>query len=160
MEKSEEKSPALDSTDLEIIEALSADGRMSNTKLAERISLSPTACWNRVRALEASGVIAGYAAIVDRSMLGIPDTVIVEITLDRHDATMFERFARELVKLTEVVEAYVVSGEYDYLIKVAVAGTAGYERFMRESLYKLPGVRHTRSIFALRCLKPVPSARR
>ncbi len=73
---------------------------------------------------------------------------------------MFERFARELVKLPEVIEAYVVSGEYDYLIKVGVAGTAGYERFMREGLYKLPGVRHTRSIFALRCLKPLHLAQR
>lgn len=160
MAKDEIKAPVLDSTDLEILQALKQDGRLSNTKLAQRVALSPTACWNRVRALEASGVIAGYAAIVDQSMLGIPDTVIVEITLERHDATMFERFARELVKLPEVVEAYVVSGEYDYLIKVAVAGTAGYERFMREGLYQLPGVRHTRSIFALRCLKPIRSAGR
>jgi Lrp/AsnC family leucine-responsive transcriptional regulator len=155
MAKVETQSADLDATDLEILEALQADGRLSNTKLADRVSLSPTACWNRVRALESAGVITGYAAIVDQSMLGIPDTVIVEITVERHDATMFERFARELVKLPEVVEAYVVSGEYDYLIKVAVAGTAGYERFMREGLYRLPGVRHTRSIFALRCLKPV-----
>jgi len=157
MIKNDVKRPALDSTDLEIVQALSADGRMSNTKLAERVSLSPTACWNRVRALQASGVIAGYAAIVDQSMLGVPDTVMVEITVERHDAVLFERFARELVKLPEVVEAYVVSGEYDYLIKVAVAGTEGFERFLREGLYKLPGVRHTRSIFALRCLKPIRS---
>jgi Lrp/AsnC family leucine-responsive transcriptional regulator len=121
------------------------------------VNLSPTPCWHRVKALEEAGYIAGYAALLDQRMLGVPDTVIIEVTVDRHDDEIFAAFSDALAELPEVMEAYLLSGEYDYLIKVAVAGTEGYERFLRQKLYKLPGVRHTRSTFALRCLKRSPS---
>src|SRR5471032_1925203 len=84
---------------------------------------------------------------------GFPDTVIIEVTLDRHDDDIFEKFGQALADLPEVMEAYLLTGEYDYLIKVAVAGIAGYEEFLRRKLYKLPGLRHSRSTFVLRCLK-------
>jgi Lrp/AsnC family transcriptional regulator, leucine-responsive regulatory protein len=83
--------------------------------------------------------------------------VLIEVTLDRHDENALARFGDELATLPEVLEAYLVSGEYDYLIKVAVDGTAGYERFLREKLYKISGIRHSRSMFALRCMKNIPS---
>ena len=85
------------------------------------------------------------------------DTVLLELTLDRHDDNALARFGEALATLPEVLEAYLVSGEYDYLVKVAVEGTAGYERFLREKLYKLAGIRHSRSMFALRCMKNQPS---
>ncbi|MCE1243813.1 Lrp/AsnC family transcriptional regulator [Oryzomicrobium sp.] len=143
----------LDEYDRKILRELRRDGRISNQKLAERIGLSPTPCWNRVRALEKAGVITDYVAILDQRALGLPDTVIIEVTLDHHDDNMLERFGQALAALPEVMEAFLVTGEYDYLIKVAVAGTEGYERFLRTKLYKLPGVRHSRSTFALRCMK-------
>ena len=147
----------LDEIDRRILRVLSRDARISNQKLSECVNLSPTPCWNRVRALESSGVIAEYVTVLDQRALGFPDTVIIEVTLDRHDDEIFQRFGDSLAGLPEVMEAYLVTGEYDYLIKVAVTGTAGYERFLREKLYKSPGIRHSRSTFALRCLKRVHS---
>jgi Lrp/AsnC family leucine-responsive transcriptional regulator len=135
------------------LRTLSQDGRISNQKLAETVNLSPTPCWNRVKALEDAGFIMRYAALLDQRALGLPDTVIIEVTLERHDDEIFERFGNALATLPEVIEAYLLTGEYDYLIKVAVSGTEGYERFLRQKLYKIPGIRHSRSTFALRCLK-------
>lgn len=150
-------SPKLDETDRRILRALRRDGRLSNLKLAEQVGLSPTPCWNRVRALEDSGVIEGYAALLNQKALGLPDTVLIEVTLDRHDDDMLDRFGEALAELPEVMEAYLLTGEYDYLIKVAVAGTEGYEQFLRHKLYKLPCLRHSHSTFVLRTMKREPS---
>jgi len=143
----------IDELDRRILRELRNDGRLSNTKLAEKVGLSTTPCWNRVRALEEGGMIEGYTALISQTALGYPDTVIIEVTLDRHDDEIFEKFGRALATLPEVMEAYLLTGDYDYLIKVAVAGTAGYEEFLRKKLYKLPGLKHSRSTFVLRCLK-------
>ncbi|ANQ86226.1 leucine-responsive regulatory protein [Azoarcus olearius] len=147
------KEDRLDEIDRKILRELRSDGRISNQKLAERVGLSPTPCWNRVRALEAAGIITEYVAVLDQRALGMPDTVIIEVQLERHDDAVFQAFGDALVELPEVMEAYLVTGEYDYLIKVAVSGTEGYERFLRQKLYKIRGIRHSRSTFALRCLK-------
>lgn len=151
------KDEQLDEIDRKILRELCHDARISNQKLAERVNLSPTPCWNRVRALENAGIITEYVAVLDQGALGLPDTVIIEVTLERHDDEIFQRFGDALAQLPEVMEAYLLTGEYDYLIKVAVAGTEGYERFLRQKLYKLPGIRNSRSTFALRCLKRVHS---
>jgi Lrp/AsnC family transcriptional regulator, leucine-responsive regulatory protein len=143
----------LDAIDRRILRELRNDGRLSNAKLAERVGLSPTPCWNRVRALEKSGVIKGYTALLNSKALGFPDVVIIEVTLDKHDERTLERFGQALADLPEVTEAFLVSGEYDYLIKVSVAGTEGYEDFLRRKLYRLPGFGNSRSMFSLRCLK-------
>ncbi|NDY82800.1 Lrp/AsnC family transcriptional regulator [Orrella sp. NBD-18] len=147
------KDGRLDEVDRKILRVLATDGRISNQALSEQVNLSPTPCWNRVKALEESGVIMNYVAILDQQALGLPDTVIIEVTLERHDDEIFRRFGEALAELPEVIEAYLLTGEYDYLIKVAISGTAGYEKFLREKLYKIPGIRHSRSTFALRCLK-------
>ncbi|AUL48392.1 AsnC family transcriptional regulator [Bordetella trematum] len=143
----------LDETDLKILRELRQDGRLSNIRLAERVGLSPTPCWNRVRALEEAGVIEGYAALLSQKALGLPDTVLIEVTLEHHDEATLQRFGEEIIALPEVVEALLVTGEYDYLIKVAVSGTEGYEQFLRQRLYRLPGLRHSRSTFVLKRLK-------
>ncbi|SPU49337.1 Lrp/AsnC family transcriptional regulator [Bordetella trematum] len=143
----------LDETDLKILRELRQDGRLSNIRLAERVGLSPTPCWNRVRALEEAGVIEGYAALLSQKALGLPDTVLIEVTLEHHDEATLQRFGEEIIALPEVVEALLVTGEYDYLIKVAVSGTEGYEQFLRKRLYRLPGLRHSRSTFVLKRLK-------
>ncbi len=143
----------IDDTDRKILRELRLDGRISNAQLAEKIGLSASPCWNRVRQLEGAKVIEGYTVLLNQKALGLPDTVMIEVTLDRHDDDTFERFGQALADLPEVMEAYLLPGEYDYLIKVAVAGTEGYEEFLRRKLYKLPGLRHSRSTFVLRCLK-------
>ena len=147
----------LDNQDRAIMRALQKNARLSNAELAEVVGMSTTACWNRTRQLEADGYIRGYVALLDQQKRGFADVVLIEVTLDRHDDDALARFGDELATLPEVLEAYLVSGEYDYLIKVAVDGTAGYERFLREKLYKISGIRHSRSMFALRCMKNIPS---
>ena len=149
----------LDAMDRKILRALQDDARLTIAGLSEIVGLSSTPCWNRLKRLESGGFIEGYVAVLDQRKLGYPDTVLIEITLDRHDDTVLEVFERQLADLPEVIEAYLTTGEYDYLIKVAVEGTAGYERFLRERLYRLPGIRHSRSSFALRCLKRMASVR-
>lgn len=144
---------ALDALDRKILRELQYDARVSNRELAERVGLSPSPCWTRVRNLERAGIIAGYVTVFDHAALGQPDTVVIEVTLDRHDDDMLGQFGQALAELPEVTEAHLVTGDYDYLVIAAVAGTAGYERFLRDSLYRIPGIRHTRSRFALRCLK-------
>jgi Lrp/AsnC family leucine-responsive transcriptional regulator len=146
-------SPELDDIDLRILRELRWKARMPNRELAERVGLSPSPCWTRLRRLESSGVIESYVAVYNPTALGTPDTVIIYITLERHDDEQLARFEAALADLPEVIEAYLLTGDFDYFIKVAVAGTSGYERFLREKLYRIPGIRHTRSSFTLRCLK-------
>ncbi len=143
----------LDAIDRKILRALVADARLTNNLLAEKVGLSPSPCWQRVRRLESDGYIQGYTALLDQTLLGASETVIIEVTLDRHDDEIFESFGSAMANMPEVLEVYLTTGEYDYLIKVAVDGTRGYEEFLRKKLYKVPGIRHSRSSFTLRCLK-------
>jgi len=143
----------MDEIDNRILRELQFNARLSNADLADRVGLSASPCWNRVRALEQRGVIEKYIAVFDQAALGLPDTVIIEVTLDRHDDDILKKFETALERMPEVVEAYLMTGEYDFFIKVAVAGTEGYERFLREKLYKIPGIRHSRTSFTLRRLK-------
>src|ERR1035437_3784765 len=130
------KEQGLDETDRKILRVLLNDARITNLQLSESVNLSATPCWNRVRALESSGVISKYVTVLDQQALGLSDTVIVEVTLSHHDDEITQHFGEALANLPEVMEAYLVTGEFDYLIKVAIAGTEGYERFLREKLYK------------------------
>jgi Lrp/AsnC family leucine-responsive transcriptional regulator len=114
----------LDNTDRRILSALIADGRLTNAELASRVGLSPSPCWTRVRRLEACGAIERYTALINQKMLGLHDIVFVEITLQNHDEQVLERFGAALSRMPEVLEAHLVTGDYDYLVKVAVADTA------------------------------------
>ncbi len=143
----------LDTIDRKIITELSRDGRLSNVELARRVGLSPSPCWTRVRRLESAGVISGYAAQIDRKVLGLQETVIVEVSLREHGGEAVGDFAAALERLPEVVEAWVVTGNSDFLLKVAGAGTAEYERFLQESLYPIDNVGKVESRFTLRRLK-------
>ncbi len=145
----------LDHIDHKILRVLAEDGRISNSQLAQKIGLSPSPCWQRVRRLEKEGVITGYRAILDQEKLGAAEIVMIEVVLDRHDDDILEAFGSTMERMPEVLEVQLTTGEYDYLIKVAVNGTRGYEEFLRRKLYRVPGIRHTRSSFVLRSLKNV-----
>ena len=147
----------LDEFDKKIVRELQKDARLSNADLADRIGLSASPCWQRVKRLQDEGYIEGYVAVVDQKRLGLPDTVMIEVTLDRHDEEVFDKFERALSVLPEVLEVYMTTGYYDYFLKVAVAGTEGYERFLRDRLYKVPSIRQSRTSFTLRCVKRNPS---
>lgn len=146
-----------DETDRRILRALARNGRLSNTDLAREVGLSPSPCWQRVKRLEEANIIAGYTAILDHEALGVGETVLVEVVLDHHDAEALERFTKAITSIPEVLEVYLMAGEFDYLIKVVADGTKGVEEFLRERLFRIPGLRHSRSSFSLRCLKRVVS---
>lgn len=148
----------MDATDKRILRALARRGRLSNAELAEEVGLSPSPCWTRVKRLEASGVIQGYAALLDQAAMGLPDTVFLEVMMEHHDEAALKRFEEAVHAIPEILECHLVTGEYDYVIKAAVSGTAGYESLLRNKIYRLPGVRHTRTAFTLRCLKREVSA--
>ena len=116
----------LDRTDLRILEALQADGRISNLNLAKSVGLSPSACLSRVRGLEARGIITGYRAQVDVELVRPTMMVYAEITMKQHDLDAFGRFEAFMRGLPEVLEAYRVSGSIDYMIKVMVTDSRGW----------------------------------
>jgi len=154
--QSSEQFPArFDRHDLAILRELLFDSRKTLQEIGAAVKLSPTTCWSRIRRLEADGVITKYSVEVDRARLGYGDTVIVQLTLESHtDETLYE-FGRLLAEIPEVMDAYLVSGDYDYFIRIAVRDTRDYERLLREKLYKIPGIRHSKSNFVLRVLKDV-----
>ncbi len=145
----------LDKTDRLILQTLVDDAKITNKSLAERVSLSPSPCWERVRWLEGEGYIKGYSAILDQEKLGAPDIVFVEIQMEKHDGQIPEELGAALAALDEVLEIYLTTGDYDFILKVAVDGTKGFEKFIRGKLSKITGIRHSRSSFALTCLKQV-----
>ena len=139
--------------DLAIIKALLKDSRRTLQDIGQEVGLSPTACWNRIKQLEASGTIGNYTVKVNLEALGYHDTVIVQVNLESHTDEMLYAFGRTLETIPEVLEAYLVSGDYDYFIRIAVRDIRDYERLLRERLYKIPGIRHSKSSFVLRTLK-------
>ena len=150
---------ALDATDRKMLAVLQEEGRISNAALAERLHLSPSPCLRRLRRLEREGVVAGYRAVLDRKKAGIPMTVFVELKVDQHSDRTAAAITKALSAAPEVVSAHVVSGSADFLLEVAVADLAAYERLMFETLLRLPHVGDVRSNFALRTVKapgPLP----
>jgi len=143
----------VDKFDLAILAVLQNDARASLQDISKRVGLSSTPCWNRIRKMEADGVIQGYTVRLNAAAIGLTETVIVQVTLESHtDETLYE-FGRILEQIPEVLEAYLVSGDYDYYIRIAVKDTRDYERLLRERLYRIPGIRHSKSSFVLRTLK-------
>jgi Lrp/AsnC family leucine-responsive transcriptional regulator len=143
----------LDRIDIAILECLQRDARMSLQELSAQVGLTASPCWTRIKRMEESGVIDGYSVRVNAEKIGLPDTVIVHVTLDSHSEDALFEFGRALEAIPEVLEAFLVSGDYDYYVRIAVRDTRDYERLLREKLYKIPGIRHSKSSFVLRQLK-------
>lgn len=142
-----------DKFDLRILDVLQRNSRSSLQELSEQVGLSATPCWNRIKRMEKAGVIQRYTVKIDQSALGFADTVIVQLTLESHTDRMIEDFGKAIEAIPEVLEAFLVSGDYDWLVRIAVRDTRDYERLLREVLYKIPGIRHSKSSFVLRTLK-------
>jgi len=144
---------ALDRYDKVILAALQRDGRISNKQLAEQVSLSESSCLRRVRALEESGMIKRYAALVSQNAAGLPGNVFVQIGLHREVESELAAFEDAVRDIPEVMECYLMSGEFDYLIRVVVADMADFERIHKESLTRLPGVSRVNSSFGIRTVQ-------
>ncbi|OYX83419.1 MAG: AsnC family transcriptional regulator, partial [Azorhizobium sp. 32-67-21] len=118
----------IDAIDRKILALLQDDGRMSIADLADRVGLSPSPCLRRVRALEASGLIARYVAVLDQRAAGLPVSVFVSIKLERQREDALDAFAAAIRRWPEVLECYLMTGQRDYLLRVVVADLDSYER--------------------------------
>jgi Lrp/AsnC family leucine-responsive transcriptional regulator len=148
-----------DSTDKAILERLQTDGRIANIDLADAVSLSPSACLRRLRALEQDGVIAGYRAELDRERLGLPLTIFVELKVEGHSQDTSNRIEESLNALPSVVACYLISGNADFLVEVAAPTLAAYERILLDQILAIPSVVTAHSTFAIRTIKargPLP----
>lgn len=147
----------LDSFDRKILTALQTDGRLTNIELSEKIGLSASPCLRRVRNLEKQGIIRGYAAMLDREQVGLGVTVMVGLKVEKHVHEQATQLREELGRLPEVLSAYLVSGDSDFLLHVVVPDMKAYEVFHTTVLLHLPGVRDIKSTFAIQAIKePAP----
>jgi DNA-binding Lrp family transcriptional regulator len=140
----------LDRIDLAILDALQREGRISNAALAEKVGLSQSACSRRLDNLEKSGVIRGYHARLSNVALGHGMTVIVHISLAGQSEKMLAEFEAAVKRCPNVLVCYLMSGEYDYLLRIAARDLADYERIHKEWLSAMPHVTKINSSFALR----------
>lgn len=141
----------LDRYDQQILEILQTDGRIANQDLADRIGLSPSPCLRRVRALEESGLIVGYRALLDAKKLGLALIALVHISMDRHTPERFANFEASVSVLPEVLECLLITGQdADYQIKVAVRDMDHYQALLLNKLTRIDGVTGVHSSFVLR----------
>lgn len=140
----------LDAIDLRILRELQLDASLSNVELAQRIGLSPSPCLARVKAMERSGLIRQYVALLDPIKLGLHLNVFISISLKHQTRSALEAFEAQLCAREEVMECYLMTGDADYLIRVAVTDIAALERFILEQLSPMPEVDKIRSSFALK----------
>lgn len=143
----------LDKFDLAILRALRRNARASLQELSKEVGLSSSPCWARIKRMEETGVIEGYTIKVSAERLGVPEQVFVQVSLSAHTDDAMHEFISHLQSIPEVLDAYIVSGDHDCILRMAVKGTRDYERLLREKLYKIPGLQHSKTSFVLRELK-------
>ncbi len=143
----------LDETDLKIMTILQQEGRLSNAELAERVSLSASPCWKRLRRLESEGVITGYQANLDRRALGFGVIAFVNISLDNHTEKTCRAFEAGVMAMPEVVACHNTTGQHDYLLQILAQDFDSFSSFLLNRLRALPGVKELLSTVSMRELK-------
>jgi len=144
---------ALDETDLDILRALQADGRLSNAKLAEKLALSETPCWRRLKRLEAEGFLEGYQANINRKKLGYGVVAFAQVTLGNHAGETPLLFEKYVASMPEILSCHNVTGDCDYMLQIVAENLETYGTFVRDKLRKLPGVTSIQSSLSLREVK-------
>ncbi len=141
----------MDRIDFAILQALEADGRLSYADLGERVGLSKSPCWKRVQALEQAGMIQGYRAVLDPAALGLGTTAFIQVTVafDQHDV-----FEAAVMRHPRILSAHATVGEADYLLHVLAPGMPALDEFLRQELWRLPGVQRFVTTIAMRTIKP------
>ena len=148
-----ESTRTLDKLDRHILRILQQEGRISMKDLGERVGLSVTPCIERVKRMERDGVISGYTARVDPAAVGAKLLVFVEITLNQKSASAFEQFRREVLRIPQVQECHLVSGDFDYLIKARIHEMAEYRKLLGDMLLELPGAAQSKSYVVMEEIK-------
>ncbi|MBS7701870.1 Lrp/AsnC family transcriptional regulator [Chelatococcus asaccharovorans] len=143
----------IEKRDERLLAALQKDGRATNQQLAEEAGMSTSACWRRVQALEESGVIVGYSALVNREKAGFAMAAILHVSLERHDTKYVEEFVARVTARAEVLECFATTGDADYHLRVVVRDMKAYNAFLDDFIFRLPGIRHVRSNVILKEIK-------
>ncbi|BCJ40776.1 Lrp/AsnC family transcriptional regulator [Actinoplanes ianthinogenes] len=144
----------LDSIDRRILLELQKDGRLTNQELADRVGLSPSPCLRRVRLLQEAGVIERYAAVLSQDALGLSITAFARLTLLSHTSAVVDEVERRLRSIPEVVEAYLLAGDDDYLVKIVIESFAAYEDLLRREIRAIPSLASIKTTFAFAVTKP------
>lgn len=143
----------LDAYSLQILQELQRDARQTVQQIAERVGLSTTPCWKRIKEMEASGVISSYTALVDRRKVGLNLLVVVEANLSQHSEELVQQFERAVAATPQIVRCLSTTGPADYILTVMVRDIEHYEQFLHGAIFKLPGVTHVRSSIVLKEVK-------
>jgi len=139
----------IDKFDLAILQQLQADGRLTNTELAQRVGLSPAPCWRRVRALEEAGYITGYRAVIDRRKIGLGVLAFVRLDADRNTGDSTRALEEAIRQLPEVIACHYISGAGTFEIQVVAQDLDGFSRFALQRLINLPNVKDLHTSFSL-----------
>lgn len=144
----------IDAIDRKILRAIQADARLTMAELAEKVALSHTPCWRRVKRLEEAGYIAGYHAVLNRHQLGYSIVGFVSVQLDSHTPEVAEAFERQVIALENVLSCHNLTGRYDYQLEAIAEDMEHFARFVREKVRSLPAVREIYTSFSLKEIKP------
>lgn len=144
---------ALSAVDRKILRALQGEGRMTIQALAEQVGLSTSPCLRRIRQLEQAGIISGYSANVEQQAVGLPISVFISIKLERQRAHELDAFSTAIRNWPEVMEGYLMTGQFDFMLRVVCADLEAYQQFLREKLTQLDGVASIESSFSLGAVK-------
>lgn len=136
-----------------ILETLQHEGRLTNQELAERVGISPSPCWRRVKEIENEGVIRRYVALLDPEKVGVGECVFTLVNLEMHNRESLAAFEQAVKDRPEIVECYAITGDADFILKIHVPNIRAYDRLLNEVLFRIPGIKHVKSSFTLREVK-------
>lgn len=146
---------SIDGIDKRILHELQQNGRLTNQELADRVGLSPSPCLRRVRHLEQQGVIEGYRAVVAPKIVGLSITAFVRLRLATHEGATVDAVEQRLRAIPHIVEAHLLAGDWDYLVRIVTPSFAEYERLLREHLRAIPSLASIDTTFAFAETKPL-----
>lgn len=138
---------------LKILQALQEDARMTVQQISERVGLSTTPCWKRIKDMETQGVITGYTVHVDRKKVGLDLMVIAEVNLQQHTDKIVSGFEAAVAATPQIVRCYSTTGQADYVLTILAKNIEHYEQLLIRQIFKFPGVAHVRSTIVLREIK-------
>jgi Lrp/AsnC family leucine-responsive transcriptional regulator len=145
----------LDAGDLRILSVLQAEGRLTNQELADKVGMSTSPCWRRVKRLEESGVIKRYQAVLDRRSVGLGVLAFIRVGIDSHSEAEAKRFEKDVLKLDEVVACYSIAGDADFLLQVVARDLDAYAEFAMTVVRRLPRIKEMQTTFVLKEIKPM-----
>lgn len=146
---------AIDKTEIKILKLLQDDARITNQVLAEKVCMSASPCWRRVKKLEEENIIQGYRAILNRKKIGLGVMVFVRVIIDSDSEAEAQKFEQEVTELENVVACYSIGGDTDFLLQVVSHDLDSYADFAMTVIRRLPGIKEMQSMFVLKEIKPL-----